>query len=120
MKNGGSKYNWIVSRAKSAQQRGGVIEGILLHQGESNNGQSDWPNKVSTLISDLKKDLGLGDVPVLAGELLYSGSCAGHNTQINRLPSMINNCYVISASGLSGDPSDVWGLHFNFCKKKQV
>jgi hypothetical protein len=113
MKNGGSKYNWIVSRAKSAQQRGGVIEGILLHQGESNNGQSDWPNKVSTLISDLKKDLGLGDVPVLAGELLYSGSCAGHNTQINRLPSMINNCYVISASGLSGDPSDVWGLHFN-------
>ncbi len=113
MKNGGSKYNWILSRAKSAQQRGGVIEGILLHQGESNNGQSDWPNKVSTLISDLKKDLGLGDVPVLAGELLYSGGCAGHNTQVNKLPSVIKNCYVISASGLSGDPSDSWGLHFN-------
>ncbi|AEV68127.1 glycoside hydrolase family 11 protein [Acetivibrio clariflavus] len=113
MKNGGSKYNWIVSRARMAQQRGGVIEGILFHQGESNNGQQDWPNKVSTLISDLKKDLGLGDIPVLVGELLYTGSCAGHNTLVNRLPSMIPNCYVISAQGLSGDPADFWGLHFN-------
>ena len=113
MKNGGSKYDWIVSRAKLAQQRGGVIEGILFHQGESNNGQSDWPGKVSTLISDLKKDLGLGDIPVLAGELLYTGSCAGHNTQVNRLPQYIPNCYVISAQGLYGDPSDFWGLHFN-------
>mgnify|MGYP000751596767 CR=1 FL=1 len=113
MKNGGTKYDWIVSRARMAQQRGGVIEGILFHQGESNNGQSDWPYKVSTLISDLKKDLGLGDIPVLAGELLYSGSCAGHNTLVNRLPSIIPNCYVISAQGLSGDPADFWGLHFN-------
>jgi|GEM_PF-1724417 len=113
MKNGGSKYNWILSRAKSAQQRGGVIEGILFHQGESNNGQSDWPNKVNTLIEDLKSDLGLGDVPVLVGELLYSGGCSGHNTLINRLPSVVENCHVISASGLSGDPADSWGLHFN-------
>lgn len=113
MKNGGSKYNWILSRARSAQQRGGVIEGILFHQGCSNNGQSDWPGKVSTLVSDLKKDLGLGDVPFLAGELLYSGGCAGHNTLVNKLPSQINNCYVISANGLSGDNADSWKLHFN-------
>jgi hypothetical protein len=113
MKNGGSKYNWIISRARSAQQRGGVIEGILFHQGCSNNGQSDWPSKVSTLVSDLRKDLGLGDVPFLAGELLYSGGCAGHNKLVNQLPSVISNCYVISANGLYGDPADSWGLHFN-------
>ncbi len=113
MKSGGSKYNWIIERAKLAQAKGGVIDGILFHQGCSNNGQADWPNKVSTLVSDLKKDLGLGDIPFLAGELLYSGGCAGHNTQIKKLPSVIKNSYVISASGLSGDPADSWGLHFN-------
>ncbi|HEY8464191.1 MAG TPA: glycoside hydrolase family 11 protein [Bacillota bacterium] len=113
MKNIGSKYDWIISRAKLAQQRGGIIEGILFHQGCSNNGQADWPNKVNTLITDIKRDLGLGDIPVLVGELLYSGSCAGHNTLVNQLPSIIKNCHVISASGLSGDPADPWGLHFN-------
>jgi hypothetical protein len=113
MKSGGSKYNWIIERAKLAQAKGGVIDGILFHQGCSNNGQADWPNKVNTLITDIKKDLGLGDIPVLAGELLYSGGCAGHNTLVNKLPSVVKNSYVISASGLSGDPADSWGLHFN-------
>jgi hypothetical protein len=61
MKSGGTKYDWIIIRAKLAQQKGGVIEGILFHQGCSNSGQSDWPNKVNTLVSDIKKDLGLGD-----------------------------------------------------------
>ncbi|RCX14834.1 dockerin type I repeat protein [Anaerobacterium chartisolvens] len=113
MKNGGSKYNWIVNRAKLAQQKGGVIEGIIFHQGESNSGDTSWPGKVSTLVNDLKKDLNLGDIPFLAGELLYSGPCAGHNTQVNKLPSLIKNCYVVSADGLLVDSSDTtYRLHF--------
>ena len=113
MKNGGSKYSWIINRARLAQQAGGVIEGILFHQGESNNGDTSWPGKVNQLVKDLKADLGLGNIPFLAGELLYSGSCAGHNTLINQLPGIISNCYVISASGLVVDPADTqWRLHF--------
>lgn len=113
MKSGGSKYNWIVNRAKLAQQKGGVIEGILFHQGESNNGDASWPGKVNTLIEDLKKDLNLGDIPVIAGELPYSGGCAGHNTLVNKLPSVVKNCYVVSANGLVLDPADTqWKLHF--------
>jgi len=113
LKNGGSKYSWIINRAKLAQQAGGVIEGILFHQGESNNGDISWPGKVKQLVQDLKADLGLGKIPFLAGELLYSGSCAGHNTLVNQLPNNISNCYVISASGLVVDPTDtVWHLHF--------
>jgi Domain of unknown function (DUF303)./Dockerin type I repeat. len=113
MKSGGSKYSWIINRAKLAQQKGGVIEGILFHQGESNSGDPAWPGKVKTLVQDLKKDLNLGDIPFLAGELLYSGPCAGHNTLVNQLPSQIPNCYVISASGLIQDPADTqWRLHF--------
>jgi len=114
LKNGGSRYSWIISRAQAAQQAGAIIDGILFHQGESNNGQTDWPSKVSQLVSDLRADLGLGNVPFLAGELLYSGSCAGHNTLINQLPNVISNCRVISANGLVVDPSDTqWHLHFD-------
>ncbi|HEX3043454.1 MAG TPA: sialate O-acetylesterase, partial [Bacillota bacterium] len=113
LKNGGSKYSWIINRAKLAQQRGGVIEGILFHQGESNSGDSSWPGKVKQLVTDLRNDLGLGNVPFLAGELLYSGPCAGHNTLVNQLPSQISNCRVISASGLVVDPADTqYRLHF--------
>jgi hypothetical protein len=114
MKSGGSKYNWIISRAKAAQQAGGVIEGILFHQGESNSGDSSWPGKVKTLITDIRTDLGIGNVPFLAGELLYSGSCASHNTLVKQLPSTITNAFVISANGLSVDTSDTkYNLHFN-------
>jgi hypothetical protein len=113
MKAGGSKYSWIINRAKLAQQKGGIIEGIIFHQGESNSGDSSWPGKVKTLITDLRNDLGLGNVPFLPGELLYSGPCAGHNTLVNQLPSLITNCYVISASGLVVDPADTtYRLHF--------
>ena len=112
-KSGGSKYAWIVNRAKLAQQAGGVIEGMLFHQGESNNGDSSWPGKVKTLVTDLKADLALGDVPFLAGELAYDGGCAGHNTQVAKLPGLISNGFVISASGLALDPADTqYRLHF--------
>lgn len=114
MKSGGSKYNWIINRVKLAQQKGGIIEGILFHQGESNNGDANWPSKVNILVEDLKKDLNLGDIPFIAGELLYSGGCVGHNTLVNKLPSVVKNCYVVSANGLVVDPADTqWRLHFS-------
>lgn len=112
MKAGGSKYSWILSRAKAAQEIGGVIEGILFHQGESNCGDPAWPGKVKTLVSDLRADLGIGDVPFLAGELLHSGSCAKHNSLVNQLPGLIPKAYAVSAEGLAIDPADTWNLHF--------
>ncbi|MFZ5895422.1 MAG: sialate O-acetylesterase [Myxococcota bacterium] len=114
MKVGGNKYSWIVQRAKLAQQAGGVIEGILFHQGESNCGDSAWPGKVNTLITDLRADLGLGMVPFLAGELAHSGNCANHNPLVNKLPSVVSNAYVVSASGLAVDAADTqWNVHFD-------
>ena len=114
MKSGGTKYNWILNRARIAQQNGGVIEGIIFHQGESNSGDPNWPGKVKTLVEDLRKDLNLGNVPFLPGELLYSGPCAGHNKLVNQLPSLIPNCYVVSANGLVVDPGDTqYRLHFS-------
>jgi hypothetical protein len=46
---GGCPYAKIFEMAKIAQQSG-VIKGILLHQGESKNGQTDWPLKIKKYI----------------------------------------------------------------------
>lgn len=98
-------YEWILSRARRAQQAG-VIRGILFHQGESDSGQAAWPAKVQAMVSDLRADLELGeDTPFLVGELYYDGACASHNELIAQLPASIPNCTVVSAMGLGGiDP----------------
>jgi hypothetical protein len=114
LKVGGSKYSWIVQRAKLAQQAGGVIDGILFHQGESNCNDSSWPGKVNTLITDLRKDLNLGNAPFLAGELPPTGACSAHNAQVAKLPGLISNAFVVSAAGLALDPADTtYRLHFD-------
>jgi hypothetical protein len=97
----GGAYEWVIERARLAQ-RSGVIKGILFHQGESDNGQSAWVGKVRGMVTDLRTDLGLGNVPFLAGELLYSGCCSAHNPVVAQLPGQLTNAHVISASGLAG------------------
>lgn len=109
----GSAYAWLLDLAKKAQQEG-VIKGILLHQGESNSGDQNWPTKVQGVYDHLMNDLSLNPVetPLLAGELLYrdyNSCCWGHNTIMARLPQVIPNAHVVSAEGLAG--KDVY--HFN-------
>ncbi|WP_437625296.1 sialate O-acetylesterase [Sorangium sp. So ce1151] len=93
-------YEWVIERARLGQEKG-TIRGIIFHQGESDSGQAVWLDKVAGMVSDLRADLGLGEVPFLAGELLYSGCCSGHNTVVSQIPGRISNSFVISASGLA-------------------
>lgn len=46
---GGNPYGHLVEMAKLAQ-KDGVIKGILLHQGESNAGDREWPQKVKSTL----------------------------------------------------------------------
>ena len=106
-------YKVLVKAAKVAQQYGKIC-GILLHQGESNNGQSDWPNKVKKIYNDLVSDLGLdpSECPLLAGETLredMGGCCSWHNTVIAKLPNVLPNSYVISSESCPGKDD---ALHF--------
>ena len=112
---GGNPYGRIIEMAKEAQKVG-VIKGILLHQGCSNNGDSNWPNMVKKIYNDMLSDRGLGtdSVPLFVGETLYQnqgGSCYAHNTQVARMPSVIPNSYVVSSDGCPGSGNDPW--HFN-------
>ncbi len=106
-------YQYLIDLAQLAELDG-VIKGILLHQGETNTGQAEWPSYVKKIYNDMLTDLSLeaDSVPLLAGEVLYAdqgGDCASMNTIIARLPDTLPNSYVISASGCPG--MDQW--HFN-------
>ena len=98
---GGNPYAYLVELAKIAQ-RDGVIKGILLHQGESNADDKDWPKKVKLVYDNLLHDLDLrpGSVPLLAGEVVNAdqgGEKASANEIISTLPATVNNSYVISS-----------------------
>jgi lysophospholipase L1-like esterase len=109
----GNPYQYLVAAAKTAQ-RSGVIKGILLHQGESNTNDKDWPNKVKAIYEKLLADLDLKaeNVPLLAGELVdaeQKGACASMNQIIDTLPQTIATAHVVSSAGCAGRPDH---LHF--------
>jgi hypothetical protein len=110
----GNPYGQLVEMGKLAQ-KDGVIRGILLHQGESNTNDKDWPIKVKAIYDNLIKDMNLkaDEAPMLAGELVNAdqqGACASMNAIINELPKTIPNSYVISSRGCTSRPDH---LHFN-------
>ena len=98
----GNPYQRLVDMARIAQ-KDGVIKGILIHQGESNSDDPEWPAKVKKIYDDLCKDLNLKpkDVPLLAGELKHQeqgGVCWRFNVDIlPNLPKTLKNAYIISA-----------------------
>jgi hypothetical protein len=99
----GNPYARLVEMAKLAQ-KDGVIKGILLHQGESNTGDTLWTKKVKLVYDNLIKDLNLNPkkVPLLAGETVNAdqgGACASMNKIIVTLPATIPNSYIIPSAG---------------------
>jgi hypothetical protein len=110
----GNPYAYLLELAQLAQ-KDGVIKGFLIHQGESNTGDSKWPSKVKGIYDNLITDLGLdaAKVSLLAGEVVNAdqgGICASMNSIIATLPKTIPNAHVISSKGCT-DAAD--NLHFN-------
>ncbi len=106
----------LIEMGKIAQKKG-TIKGILLHQGESNNGASDWCDKVAEIYKRICYYLGLDpeQTPLLAGETLYKdqgGACYWHNqAALPKLKKAVPNSYVISAKDIPGNGKDAW--HFS-------
>jgi hypothetical protein len=117
-------YNSTLARARMAQDRG-EIRGIIFHQGETDTGQGTWPGRVKNVVDRLRADLGIGEVPFVAGELLYNpiGCCGnGHNPLVNQLPGMITRTSVASAAGFGAVPAaqDTFGnLHFDLPSQRE-
>ncbi|MGQ1946158.1 sialate O-acetylesterase [Geofilum sp. OHC36d9] len=109
---GRNPYQYLINLAQAAQQDG-VIKGILLHQGETNTGQTEWLSFVKKIYNDMLTDLSL-DVnctPLLVGELLSAegNCCSSMNSIINLLPDTIPTAHVISSEGCAAKDR----AHFN-------
>ena len=112
---GENPYGRIIEMAKKAQEVG-VIKGVLLHQGCSNNGDEKWPGMVRKIYMDMLHDLGLraNDVHIYVGETEYEnmgGGCSWHNHVVAKIPEVIPTGHVVSAEGIPGNGTDPW--HFS-------
>jgi len=99
----GNPYQHMVDLARLAQ-KDGEIKGILLHQGETNTGDTNWPEYVAKIYGDLISDLVLPDhTPILAGELVSGpdSCCEDMNEIIALLPSRIEHAHLVSSEGCS-------------------
>ena len=106
-------FRRLMEMAKKAQKVG-VIKGILLHQGCTDNTQQDWPLRVKLVYERMLKELNLqaSDVPLLVGELMTKedgGCCYAHNAIIDRINETIPTAYPISSLGCPGREDK---LHF--------
>jgi hypothetical protein len=118
---GGNPYQYLVDMGKLAQ-KDGVIKGFLLHQGESNPNDHEWPNKVKGIYDHLITDLNLkaGETPFLAGETVNAdqqGVCAGFNKIMAELPKTLPNSYVVSSAGCTCNPDH---MHYNSAGSREL
>ena len=111
---GGIHHQNILDKIQiAAGMENARFSGIIFHQGESNSGDVTWPSKVQQLYTQVKAAMGIDyDIPFIAGEMLYGGSCAEHNSLVRQLPNLGDNFDYVSAEGLVMAPGDEWLVHF--------
>jgi hypothetical protein len=97
---GQTLYNEAVSRAKAAMKNG-TLKGIVWHQGESDVSKSNvYLEKVTLMIQQLRSDLGVPDVPFVAGQLAETRpERKAFNEMILLLPSRVANTGVAASGG---------------------
>lgn len=108
-------YERLITLAKKAQAEGWVIEGILVHQGETDAYSDYWPKETHRVYLNLLNVLGLDaeKVPLIAGEAIgidQNGVCAHCNPTIDRLHDFIPTGWTVSAYGCEKGPDN---LHFS-------
>jgi hypothetical protein len=98
-------YDEAVRRTKAAQ-KSGKLKGILWHQGESDEKDTDYLPKLQALIADLRKDLAEPLLPFVCGQIKDVPLI---NDQLMALPLSVPATACASADGLSA--MDRW--HFD-------
>ena len=101
-------YDAIILNAKIAQREGGIIKGIIVHQGESGAGLDniDWDELLKEIYDDMLSDLGLApdSIPILLGQTWNggSGNTGGALSSEDRIKQILPNAWIISSLGASG------------------
>ncbi len=107
---GTTLYNEAVNRAKMAMKYG-TLRGIVWHQGESDVAKSEiYPEKIAQLIQSLRADLGIPELPFVAGQLSEARpERAVFNKMILHLPESVPNTGIATTEGTATIDS----THFN-------
>ena len=124
----GTLFQHALSEARFALESSEIC-GILWHQGESDSNNSlheTYYEKLSFIIETLRKELKLEDVPLIIGGLgeflgktgfgKYSTEFQEINEQLRKFAHEQQNCYFVSAEGLTANPD---GIHFNAVSQRK-
>ena len=101
-------YDAIIQNAKLAQKTGGVIKGIIVHQGESGTGlrDVDWADLLKEIYDDMLSDLNLepNSIPILLGQTWNGGSggTGGALASDSVIQTVLPNAWIISSIGCTG------------------
>lgn len=90
---------WSTRRRAREAAKQGVLKGVIWHQGESDEDKAgEYLGKLKTLISNLRADLGVANLPFIAGQIAKDGPI---NTEIARLPATVHASAFVSSEGLT-------------------
>ncbi len=119
-KAGGPLYNAAVLRAKEAMKQG-KLAGILWHQGESDSAPdkvATYADRFSTMITQLRRDLGDDKLPVMVGELgRFREASKAFNDNLPTVVAKVPLCGLATSEGLT-DKGDK--LHFDAASARKL
>jgi hypothetical protein len=99
-RDGTPNYDKLIATVKEAM-KAGIVKGILWHQGETDCRDAAYVEKLKTLASDVRTDIGDQNVPFIAGELgRFVTWTAAFNALIPKAKTTIPNCAVASSEVL--------------------
>ena len=90
-------FNEAVRRARIAKRKG-VLKGIVWHQGETDELDGQYLDKLKQFVIDLRRELDHPDLPFIAGEIRNVELI---NKQIMQLPHHLSCTGAVSSEGLS-------------------
>ena len=106
-------YKEAICQTKAAERHGGILKGILWHQGESDSKDAQYLDKLKTLIENLRSDLGAPNLPFVAGQI-KKGTLI--NDQIAKLPKTVPHTAFVPSNGLT----TMDGTHFDAASIKKM
>lgn len=121
-------FRHAINEAKFAMESSELI-GVLWHQGESdsiNGNYKVYYKKLLLIIDTLRKELNAPNIPIIIGGLGdflgkegFGKNCTEYNfinQELKKFAFEQNNCYFVTASGLTSNPD---GIHIDAISQRK-
>lgn len=102
---GNELYSGTLERVRNALIQGGILSGILWHQGETDSDSiktADYADQLAKFVEALRSDLRDLNLPIIVGEIgRFRASNAVFNGAMANLPSKLRHCALATTDGLT-------------------